>query len=57
MVLSVHRNHEAYSGRGEGGKGIWRWGKREIIYVSLPCHSCIKIGSDESHVNVSMMRK
>ena len=36
--------------------GIWRWGKREIIYLSLYCHhqkdSCIKIGSNESHFNV-----
>ena len=39
------------------GKGVWRWGKREIIYLSLHCHhhndSCIKMGSDESHFNVS----
>ena len=20
------------------GKGVWRWGKREIIYLSLHCH-------------------
>ena len=37
-----------------GGGG----GKREIIYLSLRCHhqndSCIKIGSDESHLNVSV---
>ena len=30
-----------------GGKGVWRWGKREIIYLSLRgCHHrndfCIK---------------
>ena len=35
-----------------------RWGKREIIYLSLLCHhqndSCIKTGSDESHFNVSV---
>ena len=34
------------------------WGKREIIYLLLHCHhqndSCIKIGSDESHFNVSL---
>ena len=34
----------------EGGRG-------EIIYLSLQCHhqndSCIKMGSDESHFNVS----
>ena len=33
--------------------GVLRWGKREIIYLSLHCHhqndSCIKVGSDESH--------
>ena len=40
-----------------GGEEVWRWGKREIIYLSLHCHHridfCIKMGSDESHVNVS----
>ena len=39
---------------GEGG--VWRWGKREIIYLSLRCHhqnnSGIKVGTDESHFNV-----
>ena len=32
-------------------------GEREIIYTSLHCHhqdSCIKMGSDESHFNVSV---
>ena len=33
-------------------------GEREIIYLSLHCHhqndSCIKMGSDESHFNVSV---
>ena len=42
-----------------GGKGVWRWGKRESIYLSLHCHhqndSCIKMGSDESHFNVSLV--
>ena len=32
--------------------------EREIIYLSLHCHhqndSCIKMGSDESHFNVSL---
>ena len=41
-----------------GGKGVWRWGKRESIYLPLHCHhqndSCIKMGSDESHFNVSV---
>ena len=46
---------------GKGGrvKGVWRWGEREIIlYLSLHCHHqndfCIKVGSDESHFNVSL---
>ena len=33
-------------------------GEREIKYLSLHCHhqndSCIKMGSDESHFNVSL---
>ena len=45
-------------GGGGGGKGVWGGGEREIIYVSLHCHhqndSCIKMGSDESHCNVSV---
>ena len=40
-------------------RGVWRFGKREIIYLSLHCHrqndSCIKMGSDESHFNVSVI--
>ena len=40
------------------GVGAWRWGEKEIIYLSLHCHhqndSCIKMGSDESHFNVSV---
>ena len=32
-------------------------GEREVIYLSLHCHhknySCITVGSDESHFNVS----
>ena len=58
MVLNVHRNHKAYRGRGRGGKRVWRWGEREIIYLPLHCHhqndSCINMGSDESHFNVSV---
>ena len=41
------------------GDGRMEVGKREIIYLSLHCHhqndSCIKIGSDESHFNVSLI--
>ena len=39
---------------GEGGVEV---GEREIIYLPLHCHHqndfCIKVGSDESHFNVS----
>ena len=42
----------------KGGKGVCRWGEREIMYLSLHCHhqndTCIKMGSDESHFNVSV---
>ena len=34
----------------KGAKGVWRWGERESIYQN---DSCIKMGSDESHFNVS----
>ena len=41
------------------GEGVWRWGKREIIYLSLHCRhqndSCIKRGSDVSNFNVSLI--
>ena len=44
--------------KGGGWKGVWRWGEREIMYLSLHCHhqndSCIKMGSDESRFNVSL---
>ena len=35
MVLNVHRNHKAYYERGEGGKGVWKWGGGEggRIYI------------------------
>ena len=36
-----------------------RWGKREVMYLSLHCHhqtdSCIKMGSDENPFNVSLI--
>ena len=42
------------------GKGIWKLGKKEeYLYLSLHCHhqndSCIKMGSGESHFNVSLI--
>ena len=43
-----------------GGKGVWRWGEREIIYTYryTSCHHqndlCIKMGSEESHFNASV---
>ena len=38
-MLNVHRNHKAYSGRGEvgGEEGLWKWGEK-FIYLSLYCH-------------------
>ena len=57
MVLSVHRNHKAYQGRGKGGSVVSVEVGEKIIYLSLHCHHqnyfCIKAGSDESHFNVS----
>ena len=43
----------------DGEKGLWRWEKREIIYLSPHYHHqncfCIKVGSDESHFHVSLI--
>ena len=45
-------------GRGERGEAGMEVGEREIIHLTLHCHhqndSCIKMGSDESHFNVSV---
>ena len=41
----------------KGRKGYGGGGEREIIYLSLHCRHhdfCIKMGSDESHFNVSV---
>ena len=62
MVLNVHRNHKAYWGREEGGKGgMEAVGEERGDYLSATrqCRhqndSCLKMGSDESHsVNVSV---
>ena len=52
-VRYVHRNQCLL------GTGEWRWGKREIIYLSLHFHHqndcCFKMGSGESHFNVSLI--
>ena len=60
MVLIVHRNHKAYEGRGEGGRGGRVGGGGRIIHLSLHCRhqndSCIKMGSDESHSNFSVAK-
>ena len=41
------------------GERVWRWGKREIIYISLHCYhqndSSIKMGSDERHLNAILL--
>ena len=40
-------------------KGVWRWEEREIIYLSLHRQhqndSCIAMGSNKSHFNVSLI--
>ena len=47
--------------KGGGGRGYGGRGKRVIIYLSLHCHhqndSCIEMGIDESHFNVSLIVK
>ena len=54
-MIRLFRDGEKWGGeRRYGGRG-----KREIIYLSLHCHhqhdSCIKMGSDESYFNVSLI--
>ena len=52
--LSIVRRdgEKGVSGYGGGGRG-------RLLYLSLHCHhqndSCIKMGSDESHFNVSLI--
>ena len=41
-----------------GGKGIWRCGERRLYtyrYTVITKMTCIKMGSDESHFNVSLL--
>ena len=46
MVLNVHKTIRLIRDGEKEGKAVWRWGKREIIYLSLHCHhqngSCIR---------------
>ena len=64
MVLNVHRNPETIrlirDGDNGGGWEVgMEVGEEGIIHLSLHCHyqndSCIKVGSDESHFNVSLI--
>ena len=52
------RDGEKVGGRGGGGGEYGGGAERAIIYLSLHCHYqndfCIKMGSDESHFNVSV---
>ena len=55
------RDGEMGGGGCSGGGGMEMGEEREIIYLSLCCHhqnnSCINMGSDESHFNVSKSHK
>ena len=55
MVFNVHRTIRRIRDGEKGGKRVWRWGEeRDYIPIAI-CHhqndSCIKMGSDESHVS------
>ena len=51
MVLNVHRNHKTYYGWGEGGMEVGEEGDYYTYHHQNG--SCIMMGSDESHFNVS----
>ena len=64
MVLNAHRNHKAYSGRGEWGEGGMEVGEGEGDYVyhnyrytvtTRMTSALIKMGSDESYFSVSLI--
>ena len=58
MVLNVHRNHKAYYGRGEGGMEVEEEGDYNLYTyrytVTTRMIPALKMGSDESHFNVSV---
>ena len=55
-TIRLIRDGETVGGRGGGGMEVG--GEGDYVYLSLHCHhqndSCIKMGSDESHYNVSV---
>ena len=53
MVLNVHRNHKAYYGRGDFIMEVGEEG--DYIHCHHQNDFCIKIGSDKSHFNVSLI--
>ena len=60
MVLNVHRNHKAYEGRGlrMEGRGYGGEGRGKVYtyrYTVTTRITCIKMGSDESPFNVSLV--
>ena len=58
MVLNVHVRLIRVGEKGGGG-GHRGGGRGRLLYLSLHCHhphgSCIKMGCDESHFNVSLI--
>ena len=61
MVLNVHRTVRLIRDGEKGGRGYGGGGRGRLLYLSLHCHhqndSCIKIGSGESHFNVSLIAR
>ena len=59
MIMSMETIRLIRDGEKKGGRRYGGGGKREIIYLSLRCHhqndSCIKMGSDKSHFNVTLI--
>ena len=56
MVLNVHRNHKVYLGW--GGRGYGGGGRGRVYtyhYTVTTRMTGIKMGSDESHFNVSLI--